>query len=265
MSILAYEKRGPIAVLTLNRPDAMNALGQDGDGLAVANVCAEILSDNEIHCAILTGAGRAFSAGGDLKAMQSRTGQFGGDAMALRDGYRRNIHQIIKSLYHFELPIVSAINGPAIGLGCDVACLGDLRIASDKARFGSTFLSIGLIPGDGGAWLLPRIVGDARAAELLYTGKIIDAETAAKWGLVSEVVTPDALMDTAMTLAEQVAAQPPHALRMAKSLLRHGATASFETIMDMSAASQAITHLTEDHMEGVNAMLEKRPAVFKGK
>ena len=112
---------------------------------------------------------------------------------------------------------------------------------------------------------MPRIVGDARAAELLYTGKIIDAETAAKWGLVSEVVTPDALMDTAMTLAEQVAAQPPHALRMAKSLLRHGATASFETIMDMSAASQAIMHLTEDHMEGVNAMLEKRPAVFKGK
>lgn len=265
MSILLLEKRGPIAVMTLNRPDAMNALGQEGDGPAVASVCAEVVADPTIRCAVLTGAGRAFSAGGDVKAMKNKTGAFGGSPYDIREGYRRNIHMIVKSLYNLEVPLISAINGAAIGLGCDVACMADIRIASEKAKMGVTFLKLGLIPGDGGAWLMPRLIGPSRAAQLLFTGDVIDAKKACEWGLVSEVCAPDDLMDRAMELAESIAKQPPQSLRLAKTLMRHGNTASYETIMEMSAASQALMHETEDHMEGVDAILEKRAPVFKGK
>lgn len=265
MSIILLEKHGPIMLMTLNRPDMMNALGQEGDGPTIAAACAEIEADPEIRCAVLTGAGRAFSAGGDVKAMRDKTGAFGGSPHLIREGYRRNIHMIVKSIYNLEVPLISAINGPAIGLGCDVACMADIRIASEKAKLGVTFLKLGLIPGDGGAWLLPRLIGASRAAELLFTGDVISAEKAAEWGLVSKVLAPDALMEEAMSLAERIAGQPPQALRLAKTLMRHGTTASYDTIMELSAASQALMHETEDHMEGVNAILEKRAPKFEGR
>ncbi|MDB5445743.1 MAG: enoyl-CoA hydratase [Phenylobacterium sp.] len=264
MSMITLEKRGPIALLTLNRPESMNALGSPGDGDQVAAACAEINGDREIRCAILTGAGRAFSAGGDVKAMKAKSGDFGGSAVELRDKYRNNIHRIVRSLYALEVPSIAAVNGAAIGLGCDVACMTDIRIAADSAKFGVTFLKLGLIPGDGGAWLLPRTIGMSRACELLFTGDVIDAATAAEWGLVSKVVPADQLMDEAMKLAEKIAVQPPHALRLAKALLKQSQTASYDTLLELSAAAQAISHLTEDHMEGVNALLEKRVPVFKG-
>ncbi|MEC7290853.1 MAG: enoyl-CoA hydratase-related protein, partial [Pseudomonadota bacterium] len=212
MSVIQLEKQGPIAILTLNRPDMMNALGQEGDGAAVVEACGEIEADPAIRCAILTGAGRAFSAGGDVKAMRDRTGAFAGSPYTVREGYRRNIHRIVKSLYNLEVPLIAAVNGAAIGLGCDVACMADVRIASDKAKFGVTFLKLGLIPGDGGAWLLPRIIGASRAAELLFTGDVIDAATAADWGLISRAVPSDTLMDEAMALATRMAGQPPQSL-----------------------------------------------------
>ena len=265
MSVLKLEKRGHVAILTLNRPEMMNALGQDGDGPAVAAVVAEVESDQNIRCAILTGEGRAFSAGGDLKAMKNKTGNFGGTPFELREGYRRNVHVIVKSLYNLATPVVSAVNGPAIGLGCDLACVGDVRLASENAKFGVTFLKIGLIPGDGGAWLLPRIIGTARASELLFTGDVIDAHTAEDWGLVSRVTAASVLMEEAMKMAEKISKQPPQALKLAKSLMRQGASSSFDQIMELSAVSQAIMHLTDDHMEGVNAILEKREPDFKGR
>lgn len=264
MSLITTEKRGHVAILTLNRPDAMNALGAPGDGDQVAEACAAINDDRDIRCVILTGAGRAFSAGGDVKAMKARAGAFGGNGVALRDGYRNNIHRIVRSIYGLEVPSIAAVNGAAIGLGCDVACMTDIRIAAEGARFGVTFLKLGLIPGDGGAWLLPRTIGMSRACELLFTGDVIDAHQAKEWGLVSRVVGAEALMDEALGLAERIAQQPPHALRLAKSLLKHGQTTTYDTLMEMSAAAQAISHLTDDHMEGVNALLEKREATFKG-
>ena len=127
-----------------------------------------------------------------------------------------------------------------------------------------TFLKLGLIPGDGGAWLLPRTIGMSRACELLFTGDVIDAATAAEWGLVGKVTPAAELMDAALALAEKIALQPPHALRLAKSLLKQGQTTSYDTLMEMSAAAQAISHLTHDHMEGVDALLEKRQANFTG-
>jgi enoyl-CoA hydratase/carnithine racemase len=265
MSAVTLEIRGPIALLTLDRPEAMNALGLEGDGAAVAAACEAINADRGVRCAILTGAGRAFSAGGDVKAMRARTGAFAGSAVELRDNYRNNIHRVVRSLYGLEVPLIAAVNGAAIGLGCDVACMADIRLAADTARFGVTFLKLGLIPGDGGAWLLPRVVGMSRASELLFTGKTIDAATALDWGLVSRVVALERLLDEAFALADEIAAQPPHALRLAKALLRQGQTASYDTMMEMSAAAQAISHLTEDHIEGVDALLEKRAPDFKGR
>jgi enoyl-CoA hydratase/carnithine racemase len=264
MTLLTLEKRGHVAILTLNRPESLNALGAPGDGDAVAATCEQVNADLDVRCVVLTGAGRAFSAGGDVKAMKAREGAFAGSGVAIRDGYRRNIHRIVRSIYGLEVPAIAAVNGAAIGLGCDVACMTDIRICADNARFGVTFLKLGLIPGDGGAWLLPRTIGMSRAAEMLFTGDVIDAQTAVAWGLVSRAVPAETLLDEALALAGRIAAQPPHALRLAKSLLRQGQSASYDTIMEMSAAAQAISHLTEDHMEGVDAILEKRDAVFKG-
>ena len=196
MSLLKVEKRGHLAILTFDRPDSMNALGAPGDGDEVARVCEEVNADNDIRCVILTGAGKAFSAGGDVKAMKNKTGAFGGSPVAIRDGYRKNIHRIVRAIYNLEVPSIAAVNGAAIGLGCDVACMTDIRLAAEGARFGVTFLKLGIIPGDGGAWLLPRTIGMSRACELLFTGDIIDAGKALEWGLVSQVVPPEALMDS---------------------------------------------------------------------
>ncbi len=262
--LILTEKRGHIAILTLNRPEALNALGAPGDGDQVAAACEAINDDQEIRCVILTGAGRAFSAGGDVKAMKAREGAFGGNGVKVRDGYRKNIHRVVRAIYGLEVPSIAAVNGAAIGLGCDVACMTDIRIAADTAKFGVTFLKLGLIPGDGGAWLMPRTIGMSRAAELLFTGDVIDAAKAEAWGLISKAVPADMLMDEALALAERIVQQPPHALRMAKSLLKHGQTSSYDTLMEMSAAAQAIAHHTDDHMEGVEAILEKRQPTFKG-
>jgi enoyl-CoA hydratase/carnithine racemase len=262
--IVELEVDGHVAVLTIRRPDALNALGEEGDGDVFARVCAAVNANRNVRCAILTGEGRAFSAGGNVKAMKARTGAFSGSPADVREAYRNNIHRIVRSLWGLEVPSIAAVNGAAIGLGCDVACMTDMRIASADAKFGVTFLKVGLIPGDGGAWLLPRTVGMSRAAELLFTGDVIDAETAAAWGLVSRVVPPEALMREAMALAHKIAAQPPHALRTTKALLRAGQTGTYETLMEMSAAAQGLMHHTKDHEEALDAMFAKRPAQFTG-
>ncbi|MFP6850490.1 MAG: crotonase/enoyl-CoA hydratase family protein [Pseudomonas sp.] len=264
MPLLKLEIKGAVALLSLNRPELMNALGSVGDGEVIRRVCEQISSDPAIRCAVLTGEGRGFSAGGDVKAMLAGEGVFGGGGTAIREKYRREIHVLSRALYELEVPLVAAVNGPAIGLGCDIACLADVRIASERARFGVTFLKVGLIPGDGGAWLLQRVVGYSRAAEMLYTGEVIDAETAAEWGLVSRVVPHERLLDEAFAIAERIAEQPPQTLRMAKSLLRQGRDSSYPALMEFSAAAQGLCHLTDDHREGVNAILEKRKPTFKG-
>ncbi|GIU67380.1 crotonase/enoyl-CoA hydratase family protein [Candidatus Phycosocius spiralis] len=264
MAVAKLEKNGAIATITITRPDTLNALGQVGDGDVISGLCGVINADRAIKVAILTGEGRAFSAGGDVKAMKERSGAFAGSPAEIRESYRGNIHKIIKALWNLEVPLISAVNGPAIGLGCDVACMGDIRIASETAKFGVTFLKLGLIPGDGGAWLTPRIIGWSRACELLFTGEVIDAETAREWGFVTRVVSPEALMDEARSIAQKIANQPVHALRVTKALMRQGQSAQFETIMELSAASQGLMHHTSDHAEGVAAVLEKRTPCFTG-
>jgi len=264
MSALLFEKTGPVVTLTLNRPDARNPLGEDGDGELFAEACVRINADRDVRCVILTGAGKAFSAGGNLKSMRERSGTFSGVGVHIRERYRNGIHRLVRALWSVEVPMIAAVNGPAIGLGNDVACLADLRIAADSAIFGATFLRIGLVPGDGGAWILPRTIGHARAAELFFTGDTIDAQTALSWGLVSRVVPGGTLMDEARALASRICRQPPDVLRMTKKLMRDGQNTSFDVIMEMSAAMQSIAHLTADHREAVTAFFEKREGSYKG-
>ncbi|GAB4474026.1 MAG: crotonase/enoyl-CoA hydratase family protein [Erythrobacter tepidarius] len=264
MSLLHILREGPVTILTISRAEKMNPLGAPGDGEAFTSAINAINRDLACRAVILTGAGRAFSAGGDIKAMRDKTGTFGGTAPAISDGYRDNIHLMLRALYGLRVPLIAAVNGPAIGLGCDVACLADIRIASETAKFGVTFLKLGIIPGDGGTWILPRVIGMSRAAELFYTGDVIDAATALDWGLVSRVVAPEALMDEARALAGRIAQQPPHALRHTKNLLRQGQQVSYDSALEMAANTQAMMHTTADHAEGVAALIEKRPAHFTG-
>jgi enoyl-CoA hydratase/carnithine racemase len=265
LSALLFEKNGFVVTLTINRPDSRNPLGEEGDGELFAEAAARINADRDIRCAILTGAGSAFSAGGNVKAMRERSGAFAGTGVHIRERYRGGIHRIVRSLWGVEVPMIAAVNGHAIGLGNDVACLADMRIAADNAVFGATFLRIGLVPGDGGSWILPRTIGHARAAELFFTGDTIDAQTALSWGLVSRVVPGAQLMDEARALAGRICRQPPDVLRMTKRMMREGQNVSFDTIMEMSASMQALAHLTEDHKEAVAAFFDKRQGDFKGR
>ena len=262
--MIKLEKEGAIAVLTLDRPEAMNALGETGDGDAMAAACADLAADNAIRAAILTGAGKAFSAGGNLKAMLAGEGNFAGNPAMIRESYRSNIHRALRALHSLDVPLIAAINGAAIGLGCDLACLADIRLASTNALFGVTFLKVGLVPGDGGTWILPRIIGMSRAAELFYTGRVISADQAAEWGLVSRVVEPEALMPEARALAREIADQPPYQLRATKALLRQGQSLSYDGALELAAATQGLMHHTEDHKEGVRMVLQKQQPVFKG-
>ncbi len=264
MSQLLFEKSGHLATITINRPESRNPLGEEGDGDWFAETARAINEDRDIRCAILTGAGKAFSAGGNVKAMRENAGAFSGPGVHLRERYRHGIHKIVRAVWGIEVPVIAAVNGPAIGLGNDVACLTDMRIASDQAVFGATFLKIGLIPGDGGAWILPRTIGMARAAELLYTGDTIDAQTALQWGLISRVVPHASLMDEARAMAAKVAMQAPDVLRMSKRLMREGMSASFDMILELSAAMQALAHHTADHREALDAFFEKRPPRYIG-
>lgn len=265
MTLIRIERRDAVQIWTLDRADRLNALPDLADGEAFASTCEAVNADQTVRCVVLTGAGRAFSAGGDLKAMRDRRDLFEGSGAEIRERYRRVVHRIVRSLYGLEVPLVTAVNGPAMGLGCDIAGLGDIRIASEAASFGVPFLKLGILPGDGGAWLMPRNVGYARAAEMLFTSRVLDAKTALDWGLVGRVVPAERLMDEALAVAGEIAAQAPHALRMTKALLRQGRDATFDQILEMTAAMQALAHLTDDHAEGTAAALEKRRGDFKGR
>jgi enoyl-CoA hydratase/carnithine racemase len=260
-----YAQDGHVVTLTMNRPDVRNAIGGIDEIDHFVSLLNKASADRSVRAVILTGAGSAFAAGGNVKAMREKTGMFGGGAAAIRENYRRTVQHLAKALWSVEVPTIAAVNGAAVGQGCDLACLCDMRLAGRSAKFSVPFLKLGIIPGDGGAWLFPRVVGRSRAAEMFYTGDMIDAETAAQWGLASRVVEDAALMDEAMALAQRIASNPPDVLRMTKRLLRDSEGASFETIMDLSSAMQSLCHQTEDHVEAIDAFFEKRPGDYKGR
>lgn len=257
-SFLIIEREGPVVTATLNRPDQRNAITTQDDIEAITGFCADMASDPTVRAIVLTGAGSAFCAGGNVKDMAAKRGMFAGSPYALRNGYRTGIQMIPAALYELEVPVVAAVNGPAIGAGLDLACMCDIRIASDGARFAESFVKLGIVPGDGGAWLLPRIVGMARASLMTLTGDVIDAATALDYGLVAQVVPGDQLLQAAQDVARRIAANPGHATRLAKRLLREGQDMKLAPLLELSAAYQALAHHTHDHEEAVAAMLEKR-------
>lgn len=261
-NFLVYEKNGAVVTLTMNRPEIRNALS-DADAVdAFVDACRRIEADMSVRTVIVTGAGSAFSAGGNLKTMRDTIGSGLGEPAKIRYAYRTGIQRIPMALYNLEVPTVAAVNGPAIGAGCDLACMCDIRIASAKASFAESFVKVGIVPGDGGAWLLPRVVGMSRAAEMAFTGDALTAEQALACGLVSQVVPHEELLAQANALAQRIAANPGHALRMTKRLLREGQHVRLETLLEMSASFQALAHHTGQHEEALDAFLQKRAPVF---
>ncbi|MFT4288995.1 crotonase/enoyl-CoA hydratase family protein [Nocardioides sp.] len=261
MSLL-IDREGAVETWTLNLPDRRNPISDLPMIDALVDALARIDGDPGVRVVILTGAGSAFSSGGDVKAMAERAGMFGGSEADVAAGYRDGIQRIPRAFAGCGVPIIAAVNGPAVGAGCDLALMCDLRIASTSAFFAESFVKVGLIPGDGGAFLLPRVVGAARAAEMALTGDRVSAEQALAWGLVSAVVPPDSLLESARALAERVAVNPPTAVRATKRLLREVAGLGLDEVLDRSAALQAALHQTADHAEAVAAFVEKRTPVF---
>jgi enoyl-CoA hydratase/carnithine racemase len=260
---LLYEQRDHIVTLTLNDPERHNPLTGNTMVAEFLEAVRRIDADRSVRAVILTGNGRSFSAGGDVKAMlRQATGEV--DAMQVRHEYRAGIQQLPLALFNLEVPVIAAVNGHAIGAGLDLACMCDIRIAADTAKFAESFVKVGIVAGDGGAWLLPRIIGLSRAAELSFTGRTIDARQALGWNLVSQVVPAADLMATAMTLAQEIAANPPHAVRLTKRLIREGMTTRLDTLLEMAAMFQAVSHQTADHREAVTAFIEKRTPSFGG-
>ncbi|EKV31872.1 Enoyl-CoA hydratase [Caenispirillum salinarum AK4] len=262
---LLIERAEDIVTLTLNQPDTRNAITDAAMVEALVSACETIQADDTVRCVIITGAGKGFSSGGNVKHMRDKAGLFGGAPAQLRENYRRGIQRVTRAVFGLDVPTIAAVNGPAYGAGCDLALMCDMRICAETAVFAENFVKVGIIPGDGGAWLLPRAVGRARAAEMAFTGEPIDAATALEWGLVSRVVPQDRLLEEARTLAARVAANPPQALRMTKRLMREGETGSLDGVLELSAAYQALCHHTRDHEEAVAAILEKRSPSFSGR
>ena len=262
MSLFLQSSRdGGVLTLTMNQPETRNALTGNTAVQELVDACEAITFDTTICVVILTGAGPVFSSGGNVKDMR----RFFEDDIApelIREEYRNGIQRLPRALYNLDVPVIAAINGAAVGAGLDLTCMCDIRIASDTATFAESFVKVGIVPGDGGAWLLPRVVGMSKASEMAFTGEALTAAEALACGLVSRVVAPEALLAEAHKLAAKIAANPGGVLRMTKRLLREGQRSTLESLLELSAGYQAIAHKTNDHKEAVMAFVEKRKPVF---
>lgn len=261
MAFLQIEREGGIVVATMNQPETRNALTGNTAIEEIVQLCADIRQDAGVKVLILTAAGPIFSSGGNVKDMR----RFFDDALTperICEEYRQGIQRIPLALHGLDVPVICAVNGPAIGAGLDITCMCDIRIAADTATFAESFVRVGIVPGDGGAWLLPRAVGMARASEMAYTGEAISAQDALAWDLVSRVVPAAELLPTARTLAAKIAANPGGVMRMTKRLLREGQHSSLASLLELSASYQALAHKTAEHREAVTAFIEKRAPRF---
>lgn len=246
-----------IATVTLNRAESRNPISDMPMVDALVGTMTELDHDDDVRVIILTGAGSSFSTGGNVRHMEPGLGLADHEPVRTRRNYRAGIQRIPLLMEALETPTIAAVNGPAIGAGCDLACMCDISIAGKSARFAESFVKLGIIPGDGGAWLLPRIVGYSKACEMALTGDLLDAEEALDCGLISRVVEDDQLMQEAEALAKRISANSPHAVRMTKRLLKNGRFGDLASSLDMAGAMQSIAHTTEDHHEALAKMLAK--------
>jgi len=257
---IIFTAAGSIATIKLNRPEKLNAFGGPMREEILA-VLEQVAADDQIRVVIVTGEGRGFSAGGDIQHLKQ-----------LRDnqdetGFRNILAQgqkITRTMRSLPKPVIAAVNGPCAGAGLSFALGCDIRIASDAAKFGPSFALIGLHPDWGGSWFLPKLVGTAKACELVFTGTMISAQEAEKIGLINRVVQPDQLLPIVNELAEKIAKNPPGALRLAKESIYRGVTSDLETAFAREIEVQMECFYSEDFLEGVTAFLEKRQPRFKG-
>ncbi len=246
---------GAVATLTLARPDIRNAITEPE--MVEEIVGALDMPPPEVRVLVLTGQGTAFSAGGNVHDMGRRAGMFSGTPYEIAEAYRTTIQRLTRSVLSTDIVTIAAVNGPAVGAGFDLVLACDLRIGTSRAWFAHTFIDLGIIPGDGGAWLLPRVVGWQHAAEIAFTARRVEAAEAADLDILLEVVEPDGLVERVKRLATEIAAKPAHSLRLTKRLLRSARSMDLEGFLELSAALQAMSHAQPEHEDAVERFLER--------
>ncbi len=264
---IILEKKENIAIMTLNRPERLNAISPRMTQ-ELLSALDDVDEDDEIRVLVITGAGRGFCSGADVGGMAGGTERGTGTvrgADEIRLGLARSGGRVIPKLQKMQKPTIAMVNGAAVGAGFDLALACDLRVGSENARFMNAFIRIGLFPGWGGTWLYPRVMGLGKALEYLFTGDFIEAKEAEKLGVLNRLVPADELEKETMTLARKIANGPPIAMRLTKLQVYKGLGMDLETALQMAAACETITLTSEDHREGVTAFREKRQATFQGR
>ena len=257
---ILYQTEGNIAILTINRPEAKNAFSPEMLTLW-RQFIEEAMADDNMRVMIVTGKGDTFCSGGDIREMAEGRIRSWDMKKFLWEG----AHRIIFALEDLDKPIIAAINGAAMGAGLDMAIMCDLRVCSDRAKLSESYILMGLAPGDGGAYFLPRLIGIGKALELLLTGDVLSPQEALGIGLVNRVVPHDRLMEETMILAEKIASKPPLAIRMMKRAVYQAQTSTLRSHLDYISSQLALLSETEDHQEAARSFLEKRKPVFVGK
>ncbi len=264
---ILYTKQDGVATITLNRPERMNAF-TDVMIREWAEALEDARVDSDVRVVILTGNGRGFCAGADLRS-GSGIGDGGAGApptaASRRNWLRDGVHAVPRAVQLLDKPYIAAVNGAAVGAGMDMASMADIRIASDSAKFAMSYVKVGLVPGDGGCYFLPRIVGMAKALEMIWTGDFVDAEEALRIGYVTKVVPADDLLGAAHELAMRLAAGPAVAIQLAKRLAYRSTTASWNEAFELAGQAMAIAQSTEDAREGPRAFVEARAPKFTGR
>jgi 2-(1,2-epoxy-1,2-dihydrophenyl)acetyl-CoA isomerase len=265
---ILYDKSDGVATITLNRPERMNAF-TDVMLREWAQALEDARLDRDVRAVIVTGAGRGFCAGADLRGgigIAAEGAESGPPSAADRRNWLRDgVHYVPRAVQLLDKPYIAAVNGAAVGAGMDMASMADIRIASDAAKFAMSYVKVGLIPGDGGCYFLPRIVGVAKALELIWTGDFIDPEEAQRIGYVSQVVPADKLLDTTRDFALRLAQGPAVAMQLAKRLVYRSLDASWHEAFEQANTAMAIAQTTEDAREGPRAFRESRPPKFTGR
>ena len=259
---IALTRDDGIVTLTFNRPESRNSM-TPAMGEEVIRAVKEVSADADARVLVLTGAGKAFSSGGDLSMLARDAGlRDEGQSMG---GSPRDFYNQYLTIRQLPMPTIAAINGHAIGAGLCIALACDLRISVSDAKMGMTFTRLGIHPGMGATWSLPRLIGTARACELFFTGRVIDAADAERMGMLNRVVSRDEFPDAVRTLAREIASAAPIVNRMLKKSIYRGTSHTLDEMLDYESLNQGITFGTEDAREGIRAILEKREPKFTGR